>query len=101
VSEEQWVVVTFGSAEEEMPAGWMDALLPVEMEAAEALEESGLGYIDGNEIGDYSYELYFVGSDARAMWEVIAPSFARAPVAWTRVELRDSLEDADPTVLEP
>jgi hypothetical protein len=101
VDAEQWVVVTFGGAEEPMPAGWMDALLPVEMAAVEALEGSGLGTIDGNEIGQYEYELYFVGSDAADMWEVLAPVFEEAPVAWTRVELRDGLEDPAPTVVVP
>jgi hypothetical protein len=98
---EQWVVVTFGGAEEPMPSGWMEALLPVEMAAVEALEESDLGTIDGNDIGQHEYQLYFVGSDAAAMWHVLAPVFEGAPVAWARVELRNGLEDPAPSILMP
>lgn len=99
MDEEQWVVVTFGGADEALPIGWMDALLPAEMAAVEALETSGLGYIDGNEIGDHGYELYFVGSDRHAVWGVLEPELRDAPVPWTRVELRTHLEDVDPIVL--
>lgn len=64
-----------------------------------SLAEAGAGWIDGNDVGDYSYELYFVGDDATEMWALLGPVFADAPVAWTRVELRETLEDPAPEVL--
>lgn len=101
MDEAQWVVVMFGGADDAMPVGWMDALLPIEMAAIEALEESGVGSIDGNEIGNHGYELYFVGEDREAIWAVLEPVLRESPVPWTRVELRARLEDPAPTVIAP
>lgn len=101
MSGEHWVVVTFGGSDEQMPVGWMDQLLPTEMAAIEALESADVGTIDGNEIGDGTYELYFVGDDREEVWEVLAPIFEDAPIPWSRVELRLELEDPDPIVLLP
>lgn len=100
-AEEQRVVVAFGGSDDAMPVGWMDRLLPVEEAAIEALEGSGLGSIDGNEIGDHGYELYFVGNDRHAMWAALESVLRESPVPWTRVELRVDLEDPDPIVLVP
>lgn len=74
-------------------------LLDTEMAADAALAEAGLGWIDGNEIGDESYDLYFAGSDAAAMWCVLEPVLEDGPVAWTYAELRETLEDPDPTLV--
>lgn len=101
MSSEQWVVVTFGGSENAMPEGWMDILLPTEMKAVEALETSGVGYIDGNDVGGYSYALYFVGEDRNDVWSVLAPIFDEAPIRWSHVELRTTLEDPDPIILLP
>lgn len=70
------------------------ALLPIQ-----ALADIDAGWIDGNDVGAHGYELYFVGNDPSEMWRALEPVFAAAPVAWTRVELRTSLEDPSPTVL--
>ncbi|GLI28526.1 hypothetical protein ARHIZOSPH14_27680 [Agromyces rhizosphaerae] len=93
-----WVVVSF-EGDEQFDLGLMDALLPTELEADSALNRAGAGRIDGNDIGDHGYELYFVGDDADEMWEILGPVFAEAPVRWTGVELRDGLEDPSPTVI--
>ncbi|KJL33862.1 hypothetical protein [Microbacterium azadirachtae] len=94
-----WVVVMFEDRESEFDSNLMDQLLETELAADDALAEAGAGGIDGNEVGAHSYELYFVGDDAEAMWRALEPVFAAAPVAWTRVELRNGLEDAAPRVL--
>ena len=99
--ETDWVVLTFSGAEDAFPVGWMDALLPLEEAAIDALAESGTGDIDGNEIGEHGYELYFVGEDRHAVWATIEPIFRDSPVPWSKVELRSSLEDSDPIVLLP
>jgi hypothetical protein len=99
VSNEEWVIVSFQGSEEEMPGNWLNALLPTEMAAIEALESADIGTIDGNDIGDHEYQLYFVGDDRHAVWEVLAPIFAEAPVAWSRVELRRNFEDPNPDVI--
>lgn len=97
---EDWVVVTFGNTDDRFDLETMDALLETELAADEALQAQGAGWIDGNEIGDNVYELYFVGHDSTRMWQILEPIFGDAPVAWSRVELRSGFEDAAPTVLE-
>ncbi|MWC00385.1 hypothetical protein [Agromyces seonyuensis] len=94
-----WVVVAFEGTDEEFDLGIMDTLLETELAADEALAAADAGWIDGNDVGEHGYELYFVGQDAAAMWRVLEPVFADAPVPWTRVELRDGLEDENPVML--
>lgn len=94
-----WVVVIFEDRPIEFDGNLMDALLETEMKADEALAEANAGWIDGNDVGAHSYDLYFVGSDVDAMWSALEPVFKEAPVAWTRVELRNGLEDPDPRVI--
>lgn len=98
ITGDQWVVVSFDGSEEQFPLATMDALLATELAADEALALAGLGTIDGNEIGDHGYQLFFVGSDRNRMWEVLEPVFAEAPLPWTRVELFTS-PDGDPDVV--
>jgi hypothetical protein len=98
--DEDWVVVRFDTAET-MSLDLMDVLLPLELEADEALSESGAGWIDGNEIGANGYELYFTGEDRHAIWAVLEPILAKSPHPWARVELRTGLEDPNPVVLAP
>jgi hypothetical protein len=94
-----WVVVTYAVADDDDPT--MLQLLPTETAADEALQDAGVGSIDGNEVGQGVYDMYFVGDDAQDMWTVLEPVLAAAPVRWQKVELRDSLEDSDPQVLSP
>ncbi|TXK19090.1 hypothetical protein [Homoserinibacter sp. GY 40078] len=96
---DQWVVVTFGGRDEQFDLALMDSLLETELAADEALTAPGIGGIDGNEVGDGVYDLYFVGDDAGEMWDALEPVFAAAPVPWTTVELRSSLDDPAPRVL--
>lgn len=96
---DDWVVVVFDDTDLEFDLGIMDALLETELAADDALTEAGVGMIDGNEVGDHSYELYFVGGEGEAMWRVLEPVFEDAPVPWTRVEIRSGLEDETPRVL--
>ncbi len=94
-----WVVVIFEDRPEKFDGNLMDALLETEMKADEALAEANAGWIDGNDVGAYGYELYFVGDDAESMWDALEPVFRDAPVAWTRVELRSGLEYPAPTLI--
>jgi len=96
-----WVVVKFADTEEEFNLAAMDALLEYELQADSALQSAGAGWIDGNEIGDHQYDLYFVGFDRTVMWDLIRPVFDSVPYAWSRVELRDDLDDLDPVVVVP
>lgn len=95
-----WVVVMFENRDDAFDLDLMDALLETEMAADSALAEADAGWIDGNDVGDHGYELYFVGDDPQVMWTALEPVFAAAPVPWTRVELRQGLEDEAPEVLE-
>lgn len=99
IGADAWVVVTFDETTEQFDLGVMDALLETEIAADEALKAAGAGFIDGNEIGDHRYDLYFVGEDPDAMWTILEPIFEGAPLRWSRVELRNGFEDTDPTVL--
>lgn len=102
VSEETsgWVVVVYEDRPSELDGDLMEALLETELAADRALTDTNAGWIDGNEVGDSSYALYFVGEDPERMWNVLEPVFAEAPVAWTRVELRNGLEDPTPKVFK-
>jgi len=97
-TDDQWVVVTY-EVDERDPA--MLQLLPTETQADAALQAAGAGHIDGNEVGQGTYDMYFVGADADRMWSIVAPILDDAPVAWTRAELREGLEDPDPDVVTP
>lgn len=96
-----WVVVIYDDTVEQFDVNVMDALFETEMAADAALQEAEAGLIDGNDIGQHQYQLYFIGSDATRMWEVLEPVFEDAPIHWTSVELRDGLEDPSPVVLTP
>lgn len=98
---DHWVVVRFDATLEASDLDVMDVLVDTELAADEALRAAGAGYIDGNEIGGGQYDLFFVGADRAAMWAILEPVFASAPVSWTRVELRDGSEDPTPTVITP
>jgi len=94
-----WVVVHFEDNADYMAMGAADALLDTELAADEALQAAGAGFIDGNEVGDFSYDLYFVGSDAEVMWAILEPVFDAAPVEWSTVELLQEHDDEDPIVI--
>ena len=98
---DHWVVVTFSDAGDPLDLDAMDSLLETEVDADDALRAVGAGWIDGNEMGEHQYDLYFVGNDREEMWAVLEPIFASAPIKWSRVELRDGLEDPAPLVVVP
>ena len=96
---EEWVVVTYVAERPVREGEAMKALLETELAADAALKDAGAGSIDGNEVGQREYDLYFVGRDREVMWQILRPNLDYAPVSWTRVELRHTLNDKDPTVL--
>ena len=96
---DDWVVVRFEDNHDYMAMDAVDGLLETELAADEALQRAEAGWIDGNDVGDNVYELYFVGWGRERMWGVLEPVFAGAPLPWTQVELRDGLDDPTPTVL--
>lgn len=98
---DHWVVVTFSDAGDRLDLDAMDSLLETEMDADDALRAAGAGWIDGNEMGEHQYDLYFVGNDRDEMWAVLEPIFASAPIKWSRVELRDGLDDPAAVVVIP
>lgn len=98
---EHWVIVSFADTEQKFDLQLMDAMLDTELRADEALRDAGIGYIDGNEIGDYSYDLYFVGDDGQEMWRILEPIFDEAPARWSRVELWRGSKDPAPVVILP
>ncbi len=98
---EDWVVVSFLDTNERFDSQTMDALLDYEVAADEALRSADAGWIDGNDVGDHQYDLYFNGYDRFEMWDLLKPVFDSAPVSWSRVELRQGLDDENPDVITP
>lgn len=98
---DHWVVVTFEDTADTFDLETMDDLLETELSADEALRSAGIGWIDGNEVGEHQYDLYFVGTDREEMWGILKPIFASAPIPWSRAELRAGSEDGVPIVIQP
>jgi len=96
---DDWIIVHFVDNDSYTSSEAFDQLFDTETAADEALYFADQGWIDGNEIGGGSYDLYFTGYDTDAMWDLLEPVFAEAPLAWTSVELLDGLEDESPTFL--
>jgi hypothetical protein len=96
---DDWVVLRFEADESASAYEAFESLAATEIAGDDALQLLEAGWIDGNEFGEDSYDVYFVGPDRRIMWEVLEPIFAEAPVPWTSVELRRGLEDAAPVVV--
>lgn len=97
---EDLVLVVFALDAEFGNDSTLKQMWAVEDRAAAALESSGAGYIDGNEIGASEYALYFYGTDREAMWQVLEPIMRDAPIPLSRVELWPPGESAEPTVIE-
>lgn len=94
------MVVAHFSVPQELDAGdLLDAMWPVEERAMIAIEESGLGYIDGNGIGAGEYDLYFYGADHEAVWELLEPILREAPLPLRSVTLRPAGDPVEQTVL--
>ncbi|OUE32405.1 hypothetical protein BFL35_00505 [Clavibacter michiganensis] len=96
---DDWVVLRFEAGASGSAYEAFESLAATETAGDDALQLLEAGWIDGNEFGDGSYDVYFVGPDRRIMWEVLEPIFADAPVPWTSVELRRGLEDRAPVVV--
>lgn len=95
---DHWVIVSYDVVEDD-PA--MMQLLDTELTADAALQAAGVGAIDGNEVGQGVYDMYFFGTDREAMWAIIEPILDDAPAEWTKAELRDGLDDDAPIIVEP
>ncbi|QCR18740.1 hypothetical protein [Agrococcus sp. SGAir0287] len=92
------IVMTFTdvpAADDE--AAW-EALTTLEMEAGVALVDAGVGYLDGNGSDGVVYDVFFYGLDHEAMWDVVEPIYADAPIAWSSVTMWDSFEATEPAV---
>lgn len=100
VDSDDWVIVKF-QGQENSDGDLMDALLETEIAADRALQDAGIGSIDGNEVGDGGYEIYFVGQDREAMWAILRPIVDQAPIPWSTAELRQGLDDKSPQVVTP
>lgn len=77
----------------------VEQMLPIEQRAIEALDESGIGYYDGNEFGDGEFALYFFGADREAMWKLLEPIVSEAPYPLDRAELWPPGSDSEPDVI--
>lgn len=81
------LVVVFALAEEFGSIDVIDAMWPIEERAIEAIDTSGLGFPDGNDIGAGEYGICFFGSDWKAMWELLKPIMQTAPIPVDRLEI--------------
>jgi hypothetical protein len=96
---DDWVVLRFAAGEGGTAYEAFESLAATEAAGDDALQLLEAGWIDGNEFGEDSYDVRFVGHDRRIMWSVLEPIFAGAPVPWTSVELRRGFEDRAPVVV--
>ena len=97
---EDLVLVVFSLDAEFGDESTLEEMWPVEDRAIEALEASGLGYIDGNEIGASEYALYFYGADREAMWRLLEPIMREAPIPLSRVELWPPGDSPGPAIID-
>ena len=97
---DDWIIVHFADNPRYSSADAFDRLENTEFAADDALAATGEGWLDGNEVGGESYDLYFFGYEKSRMWAVLEPVFDEAPLAWTSVELLDDLDDPTPTIIE-
>ena len=97
---EDLVLVVFSLDAEFGDESTLEEMWPIEDRAIGALEASGLGYIDGNEIGASEYALYFYGTDREALWRLLEPIMRDAPIPLSRVELRPPGPSAGATVID-
>lgn len=97
---EDAVVVVFTLDSELLDEELLEAMLPIEQEALRAIEDGGLGYYDGNEIGGSEFALYFYGDDRDAMWALLEPIMRKAPLELARAELWPPGADAQPRIVE-
>lgn len=93
------VLVVFALQDEFGPENLLDVMWPLEDRAMTAIESAGLGYLDGNEVGDSEYSLYFFGDDREAMWKLLEPIMSTAPYPLARVELWPPGREAEPLVI--
>ena len=95
-SAEQSIIMTFtGWPAETDDVVWQE-MFALELAAGEALLDEGVGYLDGNGSDGVIYQVFFGGNDHAAMWSIIEPIYADAPLAWSEVQGWDSLEAEEP-----
>ena len=81
------LVVVFSVDDTFASTDFFDAMWPVEERAIEAIDASGLGFLDGNDTGANEYGLCFFGSDWRAMWKLLEPIMRTAPAPIARLDV--------------
>ena len=72
-----------GRRADEMGVDGLDALIDLQEQLARAIEPTGIGEVDGNEIAMDCSEgsLYAYGPDAKAMLNAALPVICRSPLA--------------------
>jgi hypothetical protein len=72
-----------GERADEMGLDALDALLALQEDLAQAIEPTGIGEVDGNEIAmdDSEGSLYAYGPDAKVMLQAVLPVICRSPLA--------------------
>lgn len=98
LADDATIMMTFTDLPDAADAAAWDAMLARELEAGDALMAAGVGYLDGNGSDGVVYDVFFVGSDHEAMWAIVEPVYADAPIAWSSVMMWASAEDMEPTV---
>jgi len=65
---------------------------------ATAVEEAGLGEVDGNEFGGGEAVVYAYGPDAEALFEVMEPTLRGLPFRPAHVVLRQGIDEVETRV---
>lgn len=93
-----WIAVKFEHRPAMFDVELMSRLMQFEFDTATAVTTARVGSPDGNEIGAYSYDLFWDGPDVDALWRTIEPLLRFAPAAWTTAEIHrlpEKIEQAE------
>lgn len=87
VRSDDMLVVVYALDEKFATLEFFDAMWPIEEQAIEAIDASGLGFLDGNDTGAGEYSICFFGRDWRAMWDLLKPIMRTASAPIDRLEI--------------
>ncbi|GAB7109788.1 hypothetical protein JCM4814A_81030 [Streptomyces phaeofaciens JCM 4814] len=75
-----------------------EAIFDAERTMTAAVEEAGVGEVDGNEFGGGEVVLYAYGADAAALFKVMEPTLRGLPFRPAHVVLRQAIPETESRV---
>ncbi len=96
---EQSIIMSFSDLPTDPDDVVWEEMFFLELAVGEALLDAGVGYLDGNGSDGEIYEVFYWGNDHEAMWSIIEPMYADAPLAWSEVQGWVSFEAEEPALV--